>query len=124
MWRHAKPLLTAVTGAVLFAFVLNAAPTEEPRKLGLSQWEYKVIDLAVSVYPAALAKLGPDATPAQLEPLKGQLRREAGAATEWPKNIPHESVPDIERRLAELGTEGWELVLKDRNIVVFKRPKR
>lgn len=121
MWSHAKPLLAVVTVAILIAFGVGAAPKDEPPKSSLVLWDYKVVDLAVITAPISL--FNPKSTPAELEAAEKQMKIQSDLNPEWPRNIPSESVDEFERRLVELGAEGWDLVLKDRNMVVFKRPK-
>ena len=121
MWSYAKPYLAVATVAILIAVGVSAEPKEESPKAPHVLWEYKVVDVAVITAPISL--FNPKSTPAELEAAEKQMKIQSAINTEWPRNIPSESVDAFESRLVELGAEGWELVLKDRNMVVFKRLK-
>ena len=122
MWRFTKPSLGIALVAILFAVVVSAAPQNEPPKSSITTWEYRVMDVAVLQAPISV--IDPKATPDELKAAEKELEIQSQLDAEWPRNIPYESVPYFELRLVELGAEGWELVLKDRNMVVFKRPKK
>lgn len=107
-------------GMVAIAFA--AGPETEKPNSSNEVWEYRVWDVAV--IDAPIAVINPNATEAELKVAQEAINVQSQINTEWPKNIPNESVHEFERRLAEFGAEGWELVLKDRNMVIFTRLKR
>jgi hypothetical protein len=107
--------------AILIAISVGAATQDESSKWPLARWEYRVIDVAVLQGP--ISAVDPKSTPAELKAVEKELLVQSQLDAEWPNNIPSESVDYFERRLTNLGAGGWELVLKDRNMVVFKRPK-
>jgi hypothetical protein len=119
MWRNSKTTIAIASIALLFAIGVGAAPKDESPKSPIALWEYRVMDLDVIRPP----NVTPESTPAELEDYKKQYLIQSNLNPEWPRNVPWESVHEFERRLVELGADGWELVLKDRNMVVFKRPK-
>lgn len=121
MQRGAKTLIALVPVAILIAIGVGAAPNGESPESSITRWEYRVIDVAVLQAP--ISAVNPKATPADLKAAEKELTIQSQLNAEWPRNIPNESVDYFERRLVELGAKGWELVLKDRNMVVFKRPK-
>jgi hypothetical protein len=65
----------------------------------------------------------PKATAAELKAAQREFTIQSQLNAEWPRKINNESVDYFEGRLVELGAEGWEIVLKDRNMVISKHPK-
>lgn len=125
MWTYTKSGLALAAIGIMAACVLRAESTDESTTSHLAPWEYKVLDLAVMTnYPVALINPKTEPTAVQLEEAERLMKIHSELNAEFPRSVPSDSVHRFERQLNELGSAGWDLVLKDRNMVVFKRPKR
>ena len=93
--------------APLFFICLFASPV-----LAQDKWEYKVINLTEG--------LGAQITAMSIEQLNTLLGKEVSS-----ENVSQTDVflKLIEKRLNDLGNEGWELVVLEEQLATFKRKK-